>query len=776
MPDAPSGMTLSIEGVGDYARIFRLRAIAIIKRMPDALAEVNRTLQAASPTGRPKHFLGIAIFAGLLLVLGRAVAELFLAYLARPVFVRMQRPNPSGIGEKLPVLVVRLILTIITVVIICLVATGVGVAFYDGHAPTLITALVVFGTYGAIMIAHTFWRVVLSPFLPDYRLPAIGDRPARRLYRWMTAASVAGIGAAAFSHWIEALGLPREVLVIVTLSLTLLAMLALVAALRANYRAITAILSGGLKPDAEPPSVADLAMDAPPRRPTWLQRLVAIAWAPVAILFMLVTWGDLVFRMVMGIDAGAERIIAPFTVLVATMAVYSLVLFAADRVFSRGRRIRQINAEAAARAAAEEAAAAAEATAAQEAAESADGAPALTGDAQSAQSAHSAQTAQSQSALPSGVGPYPRTDGGSSGQEGEASDEDGATGGPGVSAPSRRALAESGSGGMRTFEDLAFRIASLLAIGTGLWLVIWYWGGVGMFAENALFGIVEDVIDVVLIGYVVFHATRIWLDQKIMEEVGEEDPNASIMDGEGGGAGATRLATLLPLIRNLVLSVITISVALLVAIEMGVNVAPLFAGAGIVGIAIGFGAQTLVRDIISGAFFLLDDAFRKGEYIDVGTVKGTVEKISARSFQLRHHLGMLHTIPFGEIQYLTNFSRDWVMMKLPLRLTYDTDVEKVRKLVKKLGIKLLEDPAVGHLFLQPLKSQGVIMMEDSAMIVRVKFMTRPGDQWVTRKKVYAEIRDLFEREGIKFAHREVTVRIPEEVGGKPVGEEQREAI
>ena len=99
--------------------------------------------------------------------------------------------------------------------------------------------------------------------------------------------------------------------------------------------------------------------------------------------------------------------------------------------------------------------------------------------------------------------------------------------------------------------------------------------------------------------------------------------------------------------------------------------------------------------------------------------------------------------------------------KLPLRLTYDTDVEKVRKLVKKLGLALLEDPEIGEKFIQPVKSQGVIQMDDSAMIVRIKFMTHPGEQWVLRKRIYAEIRELFEREGIKFAHREVTVRIPD---------------
>jgi small-conductance mechanosensitive channel len=184
----------------------------------------------------------------------------------------------------------------------------------------------------------------------------------------------------------------------------------------------------------------------------------------------------------------------------------------------------------------------------------------------------------------------------------------------------------------------------------------------------------------------------------------------------------------------------------------------------------------LVRDIFSGAFFLFDDAFRKGEYIDIGSVKGTVEKISVRSFQLRHHLGPLHTIPFGEIQYLTNFSRDWVIMKLKLRVTYDTDVERVRKLVKNLGVELLDDPVIGHNFIQPLKSQGVVEMQDSAMIIRVKFMTKPGDQWLVRKKVYHEIRELFAREGIKFAHREVTVRLADGKKEEDLTPKEREAI
>ncbi|MEO1106047.1 MAG: mechanosensitive ion channel family protein, partial [Pseudomonadota bacterium] len=206
---------------------------------------------------------------------------------------------------------------------------------------------------------------------------------------------------------------------------------------------------------------------------------------------------------------------------------------------------------------------------------------------------------------------------------------------------------------------------------------------------------------------------------------------------------------------------------------MGVNVAPLFAGAGVIGLAIGFGAQTLIRDVFSGAFFLVDDAFRRGEYLDVGGVMGSVEKISVRSFQLRHHNGPLHTIPFGEIKQLTNFSRDWVIMKLPLRIAYGTDVEKVRKLVKRLGAEMAADPEIGPLFVQPLKSQGVVEMEDSAMIMRVKFMTKPGDQFVARRHVFTRIGELFEEEGIKFAHREVTVRIADT--GQPIDENTAKA-
>lgn len=238
-------------------------------------------------------------------------------------------------------------------------------------------------------------------------------------------------------------------------------------------------------------------------------------------------------------------------------------------------------------------------------------------------------------------------------------------------------------------------------------------------------------------------------------------------ESEGGGAGA-RLGTLLPLARVTTQIAIAVLAGFAILSELGINVWPLIAGAGVVGIAIGFGAQTLVKDILSGFFFLIDDAFRMGEYIDVGGTKGTVERISLRSMQLRHHNGPLNTVPFGDIKHVTNFSRDWVVMKFTLRLTYDTDGEKVRKMIKKLGQELLEHPEHGPKFLQPLKSQGVIEMDDSAMLMRIKFMTKPGDQWVIRRVVLNRIRDMFEQSGIRFASREVVVRVSDSSGATRV--------
>jgi small-conductance mechanosensitive channel len=184
---------------------------------------------------------------------------------------------------------------------------------------------------------------------------------------------------------------------------------------------------------------------------------------------------------------------------------------------------------------------------------------------------------------------------------------------------------------------------------------------------------------------------------------------------------------------------------------MGIQIGPLLAGAGVVGIAIGFGAQTLVRDIISGIFYLLDDAFRVGEYIQASNYKGTVESFSLRSVKLRHHRGPITTVPFGQLGAVQNQSRDWVIDKMTIGVTYDTDLDKVRKLIKEIGRELAQDEEVAPVILEPLKMQGVEQMGEFAIQIRLKMMTKPGEQFVVRRKAYALIKRAFEANGIKFA-------------------------
>ena len=213
-----------------------------------------------------------------------------------------------------------------------------------------------------------------------------------------------------------------------------------------------------------------------------------------------------------------------------------------------------------------------------------------------------------------------------------------------------------------------------------------------------------------------------------------------------------RLRTLLPLARVFLVTGLVVTTVMLVLSALGVNIGPLLAGAGIVGLAIGFGAQTLVRDIITGVFLIMDDAFRVGEYIQSGSYKGTVESIGLRSVKLRHHRGPIYVVPFGELRGVQNMVRDWVIHKITVGVTYDSDLEKARKLVKKIGQELAADPEFKDEILQPLKMQGVEAFGDFAIQVRMKMMTRPGEkQFLIRRRANLMIKKAFDEQGIRFA-------------------------
>ena len=280
-----------------------------------------------------------------------------------------------------------------------------------------------------------------------------------------------------------------------------------------------------------------------------------------------------------------------------------------------------------------------------------------------------------------------------------------------------------------------------------------------MFTRSAL-----SILLILLVSFIAWQLIKARIDQKLKEEMPDDDEEA-----EEGGAGGSRMGTLLVLLRKFVLAVMFVMVSLIVLSSLGVNIGPLIAGAGVLGLAIGFGAQTLVKDIISGVFFLIDDAFRVGDFIETGGTKGMVEHISLRSLRLRNPRGPIHTIPFGSMGTVTNNSRDYIISKLDFRVRYDTNIDKVRKIIKKINKTIMKDEEMGPVMLGKLKSQGVRELDDSAMVMRVKFKTVPGEQFVIRREVFRMMQEAFRENGIEFAHRNVTVYMPPEEDGTEAG-------
>jgi len=259
-----------------------------------------------------------------------------------------------------------------------------------------------------------------------------------------------------------------------------------------------------------------------------------------------------------------------------------------------------------------------------------------------------------------------------------------------------------------------------------------------------------------LIAYVAWVLCQLAIDRNL-QDVGA-GPKLPGTDDDSESAPGSRLQTMLPLLRAAFGILVAVIAALTVLSRLGIDTAPLIAGAGVFGLAISFGSQSMVRDIISGLFYMWDDAFRVGEYIDTGRLKGTVEKLGIRSLKLRHHNGPLHTIPYGQLGAVTNLSRDFATIKFNLKLEPGTDLELVRRTTKQIGLAMQQDPEIAAEVMLPLKLQGIAEITENAVVARFKFTARPvKPSWVQReylKRMY----QLFAEKGITFASGALTLQ------------------
>ncbi len=265
----------------------------------------------------------------------------------------------------------------------------------------------------------------------------------------------------------------------------------------------------------------------------------------------------------------------------------------------------------------------------------------------------------------------------------------------------------------------------------GLFATAW-----GQRVMGSVFSIASTVLLVVLV-YEMLHA---FIERRLNRQ-----------DSEGHAVRmSARARTLLPMLRNAAIIVLTVIVGLVTLSELGVNIAPLLAGAGVIGVAIGFGSQTLVKDFLTGLFIILEDTIAVGDVVAIGEHKGEVESISIRTVRLRDVSGAQHILPFSEITKIINQSKGFSFAVMDLSVAYSSNLNRVMDVMREVGNGLRNDPAVKDFILEPLDMFGVENFADSAIVLRCRIKTVPGKQWPVKRAFMLKIKERFDAENIEI--------------------------
>jgi small conductance mechanosensitive channel len=229
-----------------------------------------------------------------------------------------------------------------------------------------------------------------------------------------------------------------------------------------------------------------------------------------------------------------------------------------------------------------------------------------------------------------------------------------------------------------------------------------------------------------------------------------------------------RAATLGKVLRNIISAAIWSVALLMILKELKIDIGPLLAGVGIIGLAVGFGAQSLVKDIVAGMFILVENQYDVGDVIKVAGASGKVEKVTLRSTRLRDAEGKVHIIPNGSMDVVTNMTKRYSRFVLDIGVAYKEDVDEVMALLKEIGDELQADPEFGGKIIEPLQVLGVQDFADSAVVIRSLFTTKPMEQWGIGREFRRRIKNTFDAKGIEipFPHQTIYLGEAEPAGGR----------
>jgi len=224
-----------------------------------------------------------------------------------------------------------------------------------------------------------------------------------------------------------------------------------------------------------------------------------------------------------------------------------------------------------------------------------------------------------------------------------------------------------------------------------------------------------------------------------------------------------RINTLLAILKGIGKVIVWAIFLMILFKKFGIDIGPILAGAGILGLAVGFGAQELVRDFISGFFILLENQVRAGDVAIINGTGGLVEKIELRTITLRDFSGVVHVLQNGKINTISNMTKEWSAMVFDIGVAYKENVDDVIKVMQEVGEKMLTDPEYKEKIKEPLEIFGLDKFDDSAIVIKARLKTVPGDQWTLGREYRKRLKKAFDEKGIEIPFPHTTVYWGEEI-------------
>ncbi len=309
---------------------------------------------------------------------------------------------------------------------------------------------------------------------------------------------------------------------------------------------------------------------------------------------------------------------------------------------------------------------------------------------------------------------------------------------------------EVGVRGLKFYVRMIHIFAKSLIVLVTAYTLSKVWGFAAIdniFAHEAARAAIANTITVAL---VVFLAALVWEAINLYLEYVLRQANAH---------NQSRAKTLLPIIRNIVVAVFVALFGLVLLSEIGINVTPLLAGAGVIGVAVGFGAQSMVKDFLTGFTIILEDIVRVGDVVSLGGATGVVEKITLRKIQLRDFAGAVYTIPYSEIKTIQNLTKDFSFYVMDIGVAYNASIDKVIEVLRQVDEDMRKDDAFSFMIMEPIEIAGVDRFADSSVVIKARIKTLPLRQWVVGREFNKRMKLAFDASGIEIPFPQRTINI-----------------